>query len=160
MIEILLACLASFGLGYFFGSSDKPKLLRPFRLVRWGYTSPAPGPMPETTISQWDLYVTAFAFHGNQLRFSEREMTERQGVCTSTAYDRYKALLRDAGVIVTEKRRATQWAPTWNYSSFRMAIKHGHLALPYPAGNPPALNTHGWTPQTPHRTADTAGVTQ
>jgi hypothetical protein len=158
MIETPLAFIAGFGLGWLARGSDKP--IRMPRLVRWGYTSPVPGPMPETTISQWDLYVTAFAFHGNQLRFSEREMTERQGVCTSTAYDRYKALLRDAGVIVTEKRRATQWAPTWNYSSFRMAIKHGHLALPYPAGNPPALNTRGWTPQTPHRTSDTAGGAQ
>lgn len=158
MIETLIAFIAGFGCGYLYRGSDKP--IKAMRLMRFGYTAPGPGPMPETTISQWDLYVTAFAFHGNQLRFSEREMTARQGVCTSTAYDRYKALLRDAGVIVTQKRHATQWAPDWNYSSFRMAVKHGRLALPYPAGNPPALNTHGWTPQTPHRTADTAGGAQ
>lgn len=154
MIETPLAFIAGFGLGWLARGTDKP--IKMPRLVRWGYTSPVPGPMPETTIGQWDLYVTAFCYWGNRLNFSERKMMA-EGICSSPAYRMYKAILKGAGVIVTRERSDTKWAMEWNYAKLRTALKHGRIALPYPPGDPPLLNARGWATQSTHRTAGNAG---
>jgi len=154
MIELPIAFVVGFVSGWLYRGlgSERP---RPARLVRRDYVSPA-AVLPEATASQWNLYATAFAFHGNQLRFSERRMMQA-GVCTSPAYRKYKELLRDAGVIVTVERRGTQWSPGWGYPRFRSEVRNGSLSLPLPTGQPPALNTRGWAPQITHRTAVNAG---
>jgi hypothetical protein len=142
MIETLLATFAAgLGLGWLAGrrpaSTDKP-----MRLVTvHGMTAPGLAPLAGADLLQWELYVTAFAFHANLLgTFAYRPLRDA-GVCRRRAWETYRGLLLGAGVLQGDEGSATTWAGGWCYSKLRTALDHGRLVLPYPTGTPPALNS-------------------
>ena len=121
---------------------------RPMRLVTLDYTPPVIPAHSSQTLSQWDLYVISFCFHGNLSGFSYRRMRD---VCRRRAWETYTSLLADAGVIRVEARSETDWAGGWGYPALRVAVKNGRLSLPYPTGNPPALASAHMTAQMAQR---------
>lgn len=149
MLEIPLAFLAGLGVGYF-AHYEKTRKQHPMRLTTFAHTTPFIAPTPEDVLAQWRLYVTAFAFHGNMLAFSEREMT-RAGIVTGPAWEKYTKVLSDENILVKRRRARTAWAMGWNYPRLRSELKHGVLSLPFPVGLPPALNTRWKPPQMTQR---------
>ena len=148
------AALAGFGLGWLSGRRPSVDPARPMRLVHVNeYTAPMLAPLSTTDADQWQLYTCAFAFHANLLgSFSYRTLAGA-GVCRRAAWERYTGLLKDAGIIQAAERSSTTWAGGWCYSKLRAALKHGVIALPYPAGSPPALNSAKLAAQMAQRSA-------
>ena len=119
------------------GTTDKPLRL----VMTHGYTAPTSGLQHSAPqLGQWELYTCSWAWHGSIVGFSYRNMASA-GVCRRAAWEIYSGLLRDAGVLQAAPRSATSWAGGWSYSRLRAELKHGRLLLPYPGGNPPAINS-------------------
>ena len=102
---------------------------------------------PPTRAEEWRLAVTVFAFHGNMTGFSYRAMSAA-GVCRRAAWETYGGLMLAAGVLVRQSRIQTAWAPAWGYPRFRVELRRGVLALPYPIDTPPPPLSVGVATQT------------
>lgn len=149
MLEIPLSFLVGVGVGYL-AHREQTRQTRPMRLTTFSHTTPFIAPTPEDVLDQWKLYLTAFAFHGNMLDFSERKMTKAR-IVTGPGWEKYTEIMRDAGLLVKRHGARTAWAMGWNYPRLRSELKHNVLSLPFPVGLPPALNTRWQAPQMTHR---------
>lgn len=135
------AGIVGFGLGFVAGRRPTAAE-KPLQLVSvHSFEPPAGLQHSAAQVDQWPLYTTAFCFHANLLgSFSYRSMAAA-GVVRRAAWECYTGILKDAGVIQAVPRSTTAWAGGWCYSKLRVELKHKRLALAYPAGNPPALNS-------------------
>ncbi len=99
--------------------------------------------------SEWEREVLVFAFIGNTAGFSLRSML---AYCSRADWERLAGLLTGAGILESGKG-GTRWAAGWTYGRLKAEVKHGVLALPYPAGPAPAVH---WVRAQPAHTANTA----
>jgi hypothetical protein len=159
MLETFAAVgLVGFILGWLGGRRQSDP--KPMRLVSvHAMTPPMLAPKAGAELGQWELYVCAFAWHATMLHsWSFRTLTGAS-VVRRAGWECYTGLLREAGVIQAGDRSRTDWAGGWSYCKLRTALKHGRLALPYPAGGPPALNSPlTSTLKTRHNTGRTDGT--
>lgn len=156
MIETIAGVgLAAFALGWLSGRRQSNPA--PMRLVtRHAATAPGLVAKGGAELGQWQLYTTAFAFHANLVGFSYRALRDA-GVCRRAAWQQYTDLLKGAGVIQGQERSATSWAGGWCYARLRVAIKHQVIDLPFPIGDPPALNSAKLAAQMAQRSTPATG---
>jgi hypothetical protein len=143
MMEYVFASgLLGFALGYL-GGKRQAAPERPMRLVdtrTYAMTPPGLVAHSWTEAEQWRAHVVSFAWHGGLIGFSYRQMAAA-GIVRRAGWEVYTALLVDAGILQRRERSSTTWAGGWSSVKLRVALEHKLLALPYPPGRPPELNS-------------------
>lgn len=144
MLEYIAAAgLAGWCLGWWAGHRGAglpPE--RPMRLVHVNdFTAPGLAPKSGAELGQWELSTIAFTWQASMVgSFAYRPLRDA-GVIRRRGWEIYCDVLRQAGIIQSSERSATWWAGGWSTSRLRVELKHGAIALPFPAGAPPAINS-------------------
>ena len=128
-------------------------LIRAGRYIHsaWAVVPPEAALQVGERLIRWRSHVQAFVAHGDPLRFSQRRMC-RAGIVSRPAWDLYKRVLVDAGVLLVYPRSGCWWAYGWDRRKFGALVRRGVVALPYPDCDPPPVFTPRAVAQPAHHT--------